>query len=167
MPGINGFFQLHVGGREHAHINGNTLARPQAYHFSLLQHAQQLDLDRHRQVADFIEEQRAPVGFLEPAGLGAQGTGKCTFFMTEQFGFDQGFRERTAVHRYEWPVTPGAEIVDMTRHQLFSGAGFTNDQHAGITGCDLLQMRQQGLGFRIFEDLRRGAYRRGQSGRGR
>ncbi|MCY1456178.1 hypothetical protein D9M71_733780 [compost metagenome] len=87
--------------------------------------------------------------------------------MAEQFGFDQGFGERTAVHCHEGPVAPGAEVVDMSRHQLFASAGFTNDQHAGIARCDLLQMRQQGLGFRVFEDLRRGADRRGQSGRGR
>jgi hypothetical protein len=31
----------------------------------------------------------------------------------------------------------------------------------------LLQMGEQGLGFRVFEDLRRGADRRRQGGRGR
>jgi len=62
VPGINGFFQLHVGGREHAQIDGDALARSQSHHFTLLQHPQQLDRDRHRQIADFIEEQGAPIG---------------------------------------------------------------------------------------------------------
>jgi hypothetical protein len=54
--------------------------------------------------------------------------------------------------------------MNMAGDQFFASAGFANDQHAGFAGCDLLQMRQQSLGFRIFEHLRGGADRRGQGG---
>ncbi|WP_372847451.1 hypothetical protein [Pseudomonas sp. 21615526] len=55
----------------------------------------------------------------------------------------------------------------MARHQLFTGAGFADDQHAGFAGRDLLDVRQQRLGFGVFEDLGRGADRGRKSGRGR
>jgi hypothetical protein len=42
-------------------------------------------------------------------------------------------------------MTTAAQIMDVTRHQLLAGAGFTNDQHAGIAGRDLLHMGQQRL----------------------
>ena len=41
MPGIDGFFQLHVGRRQHPHVDRNALARTQAHHFALLQNPQQ------------------------------------------------------------------------------------------------------------------------------
>eukprot|EP00659_Diplonema_papillatum_P008904 gene8902-13805_t len=87
--------------------------------------------------------------------------------MAEQLGFHQGFGKRAAVHGHEGPVAPGAEVVDMARHQLFTGAGFADDQHAGFAGRDLLDVRQQRLGFGVFEDLGRGADRGRKSGRGR
>jgi len=55
-----------------------------------------------------------------------------------------------------------AELLDMACVQFLAGAGLDNDQHAGITGGDLLQVRQQGPGRRILKDLGGGAYGRGQ-----
>jgi len=153
MPGVDRLLQLHVGRRQHPHIDRDTLARAQAHHFTLLQHAQQLDLDRQRQVTDFVEEQRAAVSLFEPAGLGCQGTGKGTFFMAEQLGFDQRLGECAAVHRDERPVAPAAEVVDMPCDQLLARAGFANDQDAGLAGGDLLQVGEQRLRPGVFEDL--------------
>ncbi|MNR66796.1 hypothetical protein D3C85_1904820 [compost metagenome] len=65
--------------------------------------------------------------------------------MTEQFGLHQAFGERAAVDRDKRIVAPGAEVVQVTGHQFLAGAGFADDQHAGITGGDLLQVRQQCL----------------------
>ncbi|CRM82831.1 hypothetical protein [Pseudomonas sp. 22 E 5] len=36
VPRVDGFFQLHVGGRQYAYINRNALARTQAHHFTFL-----------------------------------------------------------------------------------------------------------------------------------
>ncbi|MNR00641.1 hypothetical protein D3C85_1164200 [compost metagenome] len=167
MPGVDGFFQLHVGRRQHPHIDGDALARAQAHHFALLQHAQQLDLDRHRQVADLVEEQGAAVGFFEPAGLGAEGAGECAFFVTEQLGLDQRFGKRPAVDRHERLVAPAAQVVDVAGHQLFAGAGFADDQYAGFTRRNPLQVRQQGPRLGVFKHLRSGADRGGQGRGGR
>jgi hypothetical protein len=65
--------------------------------------------------------------------------------MAEQLGLHQRFGER-AVDRHEGRFAR-AEVVDMARHQLFAGAGFANDQHAGFAGRDLLQVREQAWDF--------------------
>ena len=155
---------MHVGRRQHPHVDGNALARTEAHHLALLQHAQQLHLNRHRQIADFVEEQGAAISFLEPAGLGAQGAGERAFFVTEQFGFHQRFGKRSAIDGDERTMTAMAQVMNMPRHQFLAGAGLADDQHAGLARRDLLQVREQCLGFRVFEHLRGSANRRRQGG---
>nr|GFC07313.1 hypothetical protein [Tanacetum cinerariifolium] len=99
-----------------------------------------LDLDRQGQVADFVEKQRAAVGFFEPAGLGGQRAGECALLMTEQLGFHQRFGECTAVHRHERLMTTAAEVVHVTRDQFLARARFANDEDAGIARRHLLDM---------------------------
>jgi hypothetical protein len=53
--------------RDHAHVDRDRLRRADGPHLALLQDAQQLDLQRHRHVADLVEQQRAAVGRLEQA----------------------------------------------------------------------------------------------------
>ena len=65
-----------------------------------------------------------------------------------------------------WLVLACTEVVNVARNQFFAGAGFTNDQHARITGRDLLQVLEQGFGLGVFKDLR-GCPDRGGQGRGR
>ncbi|MCY1448177.1 hypothetical protein D9M71_648310 [compost metagenome] len=62
MPGHHGIGQVDVGRRHQTNVDRNRRARAQAHHFPLLQHPQQLDLHRERQVADLVEEQGAAVG---------------------------------------------------------------------------------------------------------
>ena len=40
-------------------------------------------------------------------------------------GFQERLRDRRTVHIEEWPLHPGAAVVDHTRHQPFPRAGFT------------------------------------------
>ena len=87
--------------------------------------------------------------------------------MAEQLGFHQGFGESPAVNRHEGLIASGAEVVDMPRHQFFTGPGLADDQHAGFAGRHLLDVVEQCLGFRVFEDLGRGANRGREGGRGR
>src|SRR5204863_9303858 len=54
----------------------------------LLERAQNLGLERKRQVADLVEEQRAAMRQLELARLARGGAGKGTLFVAEQLGFE-------------------------------------------------------------------------------
>jgi hypothetical protein len=167
MSGVDRLFQLDISGCEHPHIDRDALARAQAHHLAFLQYTQQLDLNGHGQIADLVEEQGAAVGLLEPAGLGRQGAGEGAFLVAEEFGFHQRFGKGAAIDRDKGAAAARAEVVDMTRHQLLAGAGFADDQHARLAGCDLLQVRQQRRGPGVFEDLRGCADRGCQGGGGR
>src|SRR5439155_16845449 len=59
------FLEIAVRGRYHAHVDGYRLSRSDRPHFAFLQHAQQLDLQGQRHVANFVKEQRAAVGGLK------------------------------------------------------------------------------------------------------
>ena len=64
---------------------------------ALLEHAQDLDLQRRRHVADLVEEERAEVGGLEQAGLVGDRAGERAALVTEQLGVEQVVVERGAV----------------------------------------------------------------------
>ena len=55
--------------RDDAHIHRRRAMTAQALHLAFLQEAQQARLAFERQIADFIEEQRAAVGRLDAADL--------------------------------------------------------------------------------------------------
>ena len=64
-----------------------------------LKKAQQVGLQLHRQIADFIEEQGAAVGRLNTSDLALVGAGERAFFVAEQLGLDQVFRDGAAIDR--------------------------------------------------------------------
>ena len=67
----------------------------------LLEHAQQLHLQRQRQLADLVEEERAAVGRLEETRLVADGAGEGALHVAEELGLEQVLRDRRAVDRDE------------------------------------------------------------------
>jgi hypothetical protein len=71
--------EVDIGGGEDAHVDRNRVARAEADDLSLLQDAEQLDLERSRQVADLVEEEGAAVGRLEPADLVLEAPVKAPF----------------------------------------------------------------------------------------
>ena len=67
--GADGRFQVAIGGGDDAHVEcARVRWRPPA-EFALLQHAQQLGLQIHGQVANFVEEDGAAVGRFEQSRL--------------------------------------------------------------------------------------------------
>ena len=85
-PAVDQRAQVAVRGGHDAEVDAPAFRRAQALHLPVFQHAQQLDLDLHRYVGHFIEEQRAALGLLQLAGLAlfpAAGEGAC--LVAEQF----------------------------------------------------------------------------------
>ncbi|MNQ67409.1 hypothetical protein D3C85_819310 [compost metagenome] len=165
MAGGHCVLQPHVGRGHHAHVDRHALARAQAHHFSLLQHAQQLHLDRQWQVADLIEEERAAVGCLEPSSLGRERAGKGAFLMAEELALDQALGEGAAVHGHEGPAAAAAEVVHMPRDQLLAGAGLSDDEYVGVAGRHHADAFEQCGRARVLEHLGGGADRGGELAR--
>jgi hypothetical protein len=57
--------QVTVGGRDDPHVHPQRLVAAHALEFALLQEAQELHLDRPRDLADLVQEQRAARRALE------------------------------------------------------------------------------------------------------
>ena len=85
---------------------GIALVRAQPLDLAVLQHVQEFHLRRKRQVADFVEEDRAAVGQFELAHARLLGVGKSAAFVAEEFAFQQRFRQRRAVHLDERLAVP-------------------------------------------------------------
>jgi hypothetical protein len=69
-PAATSLAQPAVGGREHAHVEGQSGSGRRAARPPLLQHAQQLGLQAERHLGDLVEQQRATLRLLELAGVG-------------------------------------------------------------------------------------------------
>ena len=138
-------------GRDDARVDLDRLGAADGPHLLLLQHAQQLDLQAHRHVADLVEQQRAAVRGLEQALVRAVGARERAFDVAEQLGLEQVLGHRAAVDRDERLVLARARAVNRAREQLLAGARFARDQHARVGVRDharLLQARFHGRAAR-------------------
>src|SRR3954471_2834840 len=129
--------------RDHANVDLDRIRVADALELALLQHAKKLRLERGTHRADFVEKQRALVCLFEPSLPRADGAGERTADMTEQFRFEQRFRNRAAVQRDEAVRTPRAIVMNCPSGEFFAGAGLSSDEHrARCRGDGLEQLKQ-------------------------
>ena len=121
--------QIAVRRRQHPHIDPQAAVIADALNIAILQHAQQFGLQRQRQFADFVEEQRAVIGHLKFAAAVADSPGKCPFHVTEQLALRHALRQRRAVEVHQRVSRPRRTLMHRLRHQLFAGPRFAADQH--------------------------------------
>src|SRR6185503_20274786 len=95
-------------------------------HLALLDHAQELRLDRRRQLADLVEEDRAAVGGLDQAELLGRGSGERALLVAEQLALEQALAECRAVDPGERAGAP-RQLVDRGGEQLLPDAGLAED----------------------------------------
>ncbi len=133
-----------VRGRDEAHVHhrvGPLTAH--APHDAVLDHAQQLRLDRLRHLDQLIQEQRAAVGHFEQAGFVADRAGEGAFHVTEHFRFEQRLGKRGAVHRDERPAGAAAVLMDELGDHLLAAAALAGDEHRGVGSRDAPRQRDR------------------------
>ena len=112
----------------------------------------QLDLHGEAHVADLVHEERATVSGLEKALAILVGAREGTFHVAEEFGFEEGFRESTAIDGDEGGLSAKAILVDGAGDEFFSGAAFAGDENAtGLRGDSLDQVKD-GAHLRALAD---------------
>src|SRR5665213_3032320 len=89
--------QFAVGCRYDADVDFDGLATADRLDRAFLQGAKQFDLGCERQLADFVEEQRAAGSLDEFAGVTFGGAGEGPLFMTEQDRLHQIVRNGAAI----------------------------------------------------------------------
>ena len=117
---------------DEAHVGGQRLAAADALELALLHEPQQLALQRQRQLADLVEEQRAAVRRLDLADHARVGAGVRAALVAEQLALDERGRQRRAVDVDERRLAPRAVDVDRAREQALAGAGLAVEQHGRV-----------------------------------
>jgi hypothetical protein len=117
-PGRDHGGEVAVRGRDDADVDLAGLGVADAGERALLEHAQHLDLERGRHVADLVEEERAVVGDLEQAGLVGDRAGERAAPVAEQLGVEQVVVERRAVRDDELAIAPRRGLVDRAGDEL-------------------------------------------------
>ena len=125
--------------RDDPHVDLDRLGAADRRERALLQHAQQLDLQRGGHVADLVEEERAAVGDLEQPRLILHRAGERAAHVAEQRALEQVVVERRAVLDDERLLRARPVIVDRARDQLLAGAALAVDEHGRLALDDLVE----------------------------
>ena len=111
------------------HIRANLAIGTHRREPSLLQDAQQLDLHRSADVADLVEEERAPFGILELADVSLVRAREGSFLVTEELTLDQILGNGSAIQSDERPILAGAVEVNGACDELLARAVLTADEY--------------------------------------
>src|SRR4051812_14492749 len=126
---LNLLLEVAIGRGDDADVDRAGALLADAFEIAFLQYAQQLALQFERDLADFVEEQRAAIGELEPADAVARRAGEGAADMAEELALEQFARDRGAIDADQRPVAAVGILVDGARDQLLAGAGLAGDHH--------------------------------------
>src|SRR6185295_5040070 len=88
----------------------------------LLEHPQELRLERQGELRDLVQEESAEVSFLEAAAALGGRAGERAPLVAEELGLLERVRDRRAVERHERRRRADAVRVESERHQLLAAA---------------------------------------------
>ena len=137
--------EVAVGGGDHPHVGDAGPVLADALEPLLLEEAQQPCLEAGRELADLIEEERAALGGLDPAGLVADRAGEGAAGVAEQLAGQQLLGERGAVDGDERPRAPRREPVEQPRQHPLAGAALAPQQHRHVVARGPAHHVQRGL----------------------
>ena len=120
--------QVAMRGGDDSQIDGDRLDAADRHDGALLNAAQQFGLNGQRQLADFIEKQRAAIGTANEAQSGRDGAGERALHVAEQLRFHQLGREDRAIDRHKRCRRTRTESMNLPGGDFFAGAGFAFDQ---------------------------------------
>src|SRR5205807_1620635 len=119
--GGDGLLQILVGGRQYPHVHFDGGPTPNAGELPILEHVQELALERRVQIPDLVEEDRAVVRRLELAQLELVGAGERPALVTKQLAFQELARDRGTVDLDEGAGLAHAELMDGPRDEVLAG----------------------------------------------
>src|SRR5690606_3929272 len=120
--------QVAMGGGNQPYVHFYRRLGADGIHLPFLHRPQQLDLDVERQVADLVQEQRAPARLDELAGVLVGSAGERSLLMAEKDAFDQIVRNRPAIDGGERLATPLARPLDGACDQFLADTGLALDK---------------------------------------
>ena len=134
--------EVRVGGGDDAHVHLDRLGPPDAHERAILEHAQDLRLQRQRHLADLVQKERAAVRQLELPRLALHGPREGAALVAEQLALQDVGGDGGAVDRQEAEIPARRVLVDGVGDQLLAGAALPDDQHAAAGGRHERQLVQ-------------------------
>ena len=144
--------EVGVGRGEHADVHCLWTRFADRHDLALLQEAKQLRLDVERQVADFVEEQRASDGGANQPLLIGDRAGEAAAAMPEQLAVGQLASRRRAVVGEEHRGASGRADMNRARDEVFAGAAFPGDQHGEVVTLQPLDLVGEAIHRRAGAD---------------
>src|SRR5206468_1531994 len=132
--GLQGLFQLLVGGGHGAHVDTDRSMATDALEGMAFEHAEKFRLRPRAHLADLIQKNGAMVGGLKLADLLFGSACERALFVAKQFALQKGFRKSGAVQADERPLFARAGVMHGTGHQLLAHAAFTPNKNCGVGG---------------------------------
>ena len=114
--------EVAVGGGEDADVDPRDLVVSDALNLAALEEAEELGLNRERELSNLVQEERAAVRGLNAAGAGLHGSREGAAGVSEELGFEKGFGDGGAVEHREGFGRATDEAMDRGGDDLFSGA---------------------------------------------
>ena len=137
--------QVAVRRRHDSHVDIDRTRAAKPLDLPLLNDPEKTRLQFERQLADLVQEHGAPIGQLESTDLRRVGSGKRPAFAAEQFAFDERCGQGRAVDDDERPVAAGAEMMDPSGQQFFSGSRFAAQEDRRVGRRHLLGSKDRVL----------------------
>src|SRR5262249_45932867 len=106
--------------------------RAESFELSLLQCTEQFGLQLHRDIADFIEEERSAISQFQAADLLRNCARECTALVTEKFALQQAGGNRRAIELHEGLMLSVASVVDGTGNQFLACASLAKNQNGRV-----------------------------------
>jgi hypothetical protein len=97
-----------------------------------LKNSQEAHLSSEREFANFVQEERASVGTLEPSLTGADCSGERPLLVSEQLGIDEFGWDGTAVHANNRTTATARSSVDGACDDFLSGTGLAQDEYRRV-----------------------------------
>ena len=149
---LEGGAEIAIRRGDEADIDFESFRAAEALEFAFLENPKKFDLNRGRDVADFVEEKRALVGELEFSGLRGRGAGEGALFVAEQFAFEKIFGDGGAVDFEERARGAQGMFVDGARDEVLADAAFAAEEDGGVGGRDALDEGENFLHATTFRD---------------
>src|ERR1700683_374308 len=133
-----GDLHLDVGvrGGEDANVHPASGGRAHAFELARFEGAQELGLEIHRNVCNFIEEERATVGQLETSHAIGFRVGEGALDVTEELAFETAFGQSTGVDGDERAADSGGKNIERARDHFLARAVLAGDEDVRIRRPD-------------------------------
>src|SRR5262249_41352465 len=125
--GLQGLLNQLVGRSDYTNVDRDFPRVAQMPDCSLLKHTHELDLKFRRHFHDLIQENRAAVRRGKQAFRIRNRAGESSFFVTEEFAFDEVLGKSAAVDCNERRILLESVVMDASRHEFFSCATFPSN----------------------------------------